>query len=192
VLVVGNIIKINRRKSWFRSGNNTDKKLLNKKRLVVAAIAITALIIIGIIIWWYMVSIHNHQSTQKYDESNSNKAIKSIITGDYSAGQSALDKSLDATTDPKEQAWLYIQKSSVALNLKKYNEAYDFAKKAEELNPDRTSAQMMADAAAKKGDNQEAISKYKLTISRITGTSGMDDLDKQELQDKISQLEGQE
>ena len=158
-----------------------------KKRLIIIVVFVL-LIGVGMGIWWYL---NNNSSTQNTDKANSSGTVESIVTGKYSDGQAALDKSINSTTDPGAKAWAYIQKSSIALNSGNYVDAYNFAKKAEELRPDRYSAQMMADAAVKKGDKADAIAKYKLSASRITGTSGMDKLDIQELQGKISKLEDQ-
>jgi tetratricopeptide (TPR) repeat protein len=152
-------------------------------------IIVTILTIIGISVWIYINN--NRKSITNNDDQTdtaSSEAVGNIISGNYDAGQKVLDDSLDKTTDAKEQAWIYIQKASVAVNLNKYDEAYDFAKKAEELNPDINSAQMMAVAAAKKGDNTDAIAKYQLALSRITGTSGMDDLDRSSIQTEIDKL----
>ncbi|MEI7539390.1 MAG: hypothetical protein WCJ36_01295 [Candidatus Saccharibacteria bacterium] len=157
-----------------------------KKRLIIIVVFVL-LVGIGVGVWWYL----NNSSTKNTDKANSSGTVENIVTGKYSEGQAALDKSISGTADPGAKAWMYIQKSSIALNSGDYINAYSFAKKAEELKPDRYSAQMMADAAVKKGDIADAITKYKLSISRITGTSGMDKLDTQELQGKISKLEAQ-
>lgn len=119
-----------------------------------------------------------------------NEASKSVLSGNYDAGQAVLDKAIQGTSDNAEQASLYLQKSSIAINAGKYDDAYNFAKKAEDLNASVDSAKMMADAAVRRGDKDDAIVKYKLAISRITGTSEQDGLDKQDLQNNIKQLGG--
>jgi hypothetical protein len=115
--------------------------------------------------------------------------VVSALASYYSSNQSALDQKLESAKDNKGKAWLYIKKSSLALNTDYFNEAYEFAKKAEALDPTTSSAQMMADAAAKKGDKADAIAKYKVAISRITGTTGMNKLDIESLQNSIKKLE---
>lgn len=166
---------------------NTRKRISLKKRLIIAAIFVL-LIGIGVGAWWYF---NNNPSNKDEGTVNPNVAIMSVINGKYKEGQATLDKSINNTTDSAVKAKLYIEKSAISLNSKDYADAYNFAKKAEELKPDRYSAQMMAEAASQKGDKNEAIAKYKLSISRINGTSGIDKLDIQELQGKISKLEGQ-
>lgn len=170
------------------------KKKKSHKKLIVA-VAILISLIIGVVIWLYLSGfisnwLHPKIQTKSPVSSVSTDAINSIISGDYAGGQAILDKNLSDTTDPKSQAWIYIQKSSIALNLTKYDNAYAFAKKAEELYPTETSAQMMAAAAEKQGNIQEAIIDYKLAAGRITGLSGMNAVDKKDLQDKIIKLGG--
>lgn len=137
-----------------------------------------------------IISPSKNQSQQvpKAAISGSNPVAESVITGDYSGGEAILDKAIAATNNIEDQAWIYIQKSSVAINLGHYNDAYDFAKKAEALVPTESSAQMIAAAAAKLGNKDEAISEYKIAISRITGASGMDEADRNSLQEEINLL----
>lgn len=168
------------------------KHLSIKKRIIIAVIAIV-IVTAGVLTWLYLNNyFSNRPVVNKQDLAivASQTAVSSIISGDYNGGQKALDGSLSNATNPKDQAWIYIQKASVALNLNKYTEAYDFASQAEKLSPDVNSAQMLAAAAAKKGDNADAIAKYELAISRITGKSGMDKLDIQTMQDEINRLKG--
>lgn len=164
------------------------KQTSRKKRFILAAVVMVLFVGACIGIWLYF---NNNSSKNNTNKANSSGTVESIVTGKYANGQAALDKSISNTTDPGAKAWMYIQKASISLNSGDYTNAYNFAKKAEELKADRYSAQMMADAAVKKGDKADAVAKYKLSISRITGTSGMDKLDIQELQGKISKLEGQ-
>lgn len=170
------------------SNNNKRSKIKNKKTLVVIVILIAVLVLAGGI---YLLLFFNKSVSDidnKTDAEVSQQAINSIIKGDYNGGQKILDDLLNRASTPSDQAWIYIQKASVAVNLNKYDEAYGFAQKAEELYPDINSAQMMALAAVKKGDKADAIVKYELAKSRITGTSGMDDLDRETIQGEINKL----
>ena len=111
-----------------------------------------------------------------------------VISGDYDGGQAALDSQLVNADDAVAQAKIYINKSSLALNLSKYDDAYTFAKKAEELQPSVSSAKLMASALAKQGNKDGAVEQYKIAISRITGSSELDELDKLSIQKKIDNL----
>lgn len=194
------------------SNNNKRQPLISrprrhfslKKRIVIAVIVI-CVISIGAATWYFVNNSKKNKSPadnqkilelaklqEKAQKSFNiyNEASKSVLSGNYDAGQAVLDKAIQGTSDNAEQASLYLQKSSIAINAGKYDDAYNFAKKAEDLNASVDSAKMMADAAVRRGDKDDAIVKYKLAISRITGTSEQDGLDKQDLQNNIKQLGG--
>lgn len=167
----------------------------------IAIITITVLLLAGVSYGiWYSIDLNNKsrikteqaEQLKKAEKSFStyNDALKVVSSGDYTGGQAIIDNSIKNTSDKVEQAKLYLQKSSIAYNANKFDEAYDNAKKAEDLSPDVNSAKMMAAALAKNGDKTGAIKDYQLALSRITGTSELDELDKQDLRDAIKQLEG--
>lgn len=165
-----------------------DKCHFTKKKLIIIAVAVV-IIWAGIGFWVCYTASHKKIVKKSYDKSSvSGATIKNIITGDYKNGQATIDESMDQASTPKEQAWLYIQKSALALNLEKYDEAYEFASKAEKLYPDSNSSQLMADSLAKKGDKAGAIKQYKITISRMTDKSGLAELDRKSIQEKIDKL----
>jgi len=190
-----------------KSPNIKPKKHSLHKKLIIL-VALVFLVSGAVAVWWYVNNRSNNQAAlvqarlQAEQAKVQEKATKSenvyyvasknAASGNYVASQAVLDKALKDVSGSSEQADLYIQKSSIALNAREYGDAYGFAQQAEKLDPTVSSAQLMAEAAAKKGNNAEAITNYKLAISRITGTSELDELDKQNLQDAIKQLGGQQ
>lgn len=166
-----------------------DKCHFTKKKLIIIAVVVLV-VWVGIGAWIYYGTLSNKKTVKpSYDKpSVSGQTVRNSILGNYESGQAIIDESMDQASTPKEQAWLYIQKSSLALNLKKYDEAYDFASKAEKLYPDSNSSQLMADALAEKGNKTESIKQYKITISRMTGKSNSDESDRAYIQEKIDKL----
>lgn len=175
------------------------KRLSHKKWLLIIMLTLV-FFGCGVAAWWHFIynrsitnqnqsqnAINKAESSQKlYDQ-----ADRSASSGDYAAGQALLDKSVKTDSSLQDQSWIYIQKTSIALNAKNYVDAYDFAKKAESIYPTENSAQLMGDAAIGKGDDAEAIKQYKIAINRITGNSEIDKSDKSYLESVIERLGGQ-
>jgi len=186
----------------LQSGSPIKKLHLSKKTIIASVI----IIVVGLGAWFVvtrtgLVSQYlNPKSSKAVDKAVQVKAEKAsaaynaayteFISGDEAAAQATLDKEMTDSSSSMDKAKVYLQKTSIAMNSGDYKNAYIFAKKADELNPTKASAQMMAMAAVQDENISEAITDYKLALSRIAGTSGMDELDKQELKDKIKDLGG--
>jgi len=117
------------------------------------------------------------------------QAVEKVESGDYASGQVILDTAVASTNDSIEQAWIYIQKASIALNANQFEDAYNFAKEAEELDPSVSSARLLAAAVEAKGNKVEALENYQLSLSRINGDSELDELDREEVRGYIRLLQ---
>lgn len=169
--------------------------LIKRILIVIAIVLILAGISFGV---WYFIDLNNKNQKiteqskilEKAQESFNiyNNASSKAISGDYTAGLKILDDAINNTTINSEKAKIYLQESSIAFNLDKFDDAYEFAKKAEDLYLDVNSAKMMAAAQAKRGNTKDAIVKYELALSRITGNSELDELDKQDIRNDIKKL----
>lgn len=173
------------------------KKSSHIKR--VSIIVITVLIIPSVMAFLWYFGLNNSSTKNEQIKllektqnsfNNYNEASKLVLTKGYEAGQAMLDGLIKNVNNNVDKADLYIQKATIAINSNKYDDAYNFAKNAEDLDPSISSAQTMAVAASKKGDNQDAIIKYKLALSRIIGTAEMDELDRQDIRNAIVNLGG--
>lgn len=111
--------------------------------------------------------------------------------GQYDEAVNNLKKAVEAMTDKNDKAFGYIQLSSLAYTNNKYEDTYQFAKQSESISPTQSSAQMMAEAAAKLGRKDEALEKFNLAITRVTGTDEGSLSDKRSLESKIAALKAQ-
>jgi len=170
------------------AGHQISKRYIFVAVLVVIGTAVVTLLLLSI--FNKPTATPEQLAFQKDAQSEAafNDAQSAASSGDYNSGQAILDKAISDSTNDADTAWAYIQKSTVALNAEKFDEAYDFAKKSEDLAPTKTSVLLMANALEAKGDKSGAIANYELAASRITSNSELDDLDKQEIQATISQL----
>lgn len=180
------------------------KKHVSRKKFWIIGAGVLAVVVVVVGIWWFMASRSGVAQTNTQKKTTQVQTEKTIAaaatvaysdasqaahTGDYSGGQATLDKVADQTTDSVAKAVIYTQKSSIAYNSGKYDDAYSFAKKAEEINPTVSTASLMARAAEKQDNKKEAIAQYKVAVSRITGNTELDELDRQELNNNITKLE---
>jgi tetratricopeptide (TPR) repeat protein len=163
---------------------------------MVLVVSAGLLVSTGLVVWLYFSGPNNNQNLQTKQEkiNSSNKLFFSAMDEagnvSYDSGQSVMDEALNSASSDEDRAHIYTQKSSLAINVGKYDDAYNFAKKAEEISPNLSSAQLMALSSESKGDIQEAIKNYHNALNRMTGNSGADDFDKQDIVNKIKSLGG--
>lgn len=166
----------------------------SKKWIIIVASAVLVGAIISYLLYFYnqnpKVDVQTSLEKAKVMDANYSDALKKSLSGDYAGSQKSLDNTIVESIGKSDEAWIYIQKSSIALNALKYDDAYNFANKAEELFPTVSSVKLMAAAADAKGNKDEAIQKYKLALSRIAGDSDLDKLDKNDLINIIKELGG--
>ncbi len=130
-------------------------------------------------------------ATVSKDQSVENQAMALSADGNGTDAQKLLDQALAKTSDKTKQAQLYLDKSSVAINVNQGQQALQYAQKAESLNPTRNSAQMIAETAENLGDKATALKYYKLELQRLQAdpkSAGPGDI--QATQDKIKGLGG--
>lgn len=117
------------------------------------------------------------------------EADKAATLGDYEQGQSILDVALKNKTTDLDRSNVYGQKSILASNNLKNEDAITFAKKSEALSPTRLTAHILAQVAEQAGDKTLALKYYKLTLERTSDQQkklSPDDFD--DLQAKVAEL----
>lgn len=172
--------------NWFKLKPKKKNRLIKIIIITIISLLVVSGVTIGILILT-RPKIPAETGIQMGTD-NPNDIANYTLNADYEGGQSVLDSQLAVAKDKYETAEIYLSKSSLALNFGLYDEAYLFAQKSEEANPTVTSAKLMGAAAAKRGDNADAIEKYKLAISRITGDTEQDQTDRDSIQRKIDEL----
>lgn len=111
---------------------------------------------------------NNTGTTSKYTPSTYDQASSIATSQGYAAGQKMLDDKLSATQSPAEQASIYTSKATIAMNDKKYDEALSFALKAEQIQPTKGTADLVAQVYELKNDKPNAIKYYKIVLGRFS------------------------
>lgn len=158
------------------------KKMFIKKRLMVAAIILLIVLIsCGIFIFVYFSFFTNPSNIiSNSDDANDGYSVSQLANqeaakGNYSAGQKIIDQELDSTIDEKDKASLYVEKSLLALNNQKYDDADTFAKQAEDIAKSKLTSRLIAQIAEADGDKAKAIEYYQVTIDRYTDSEKASD-----------------
>lgn len=173
------------------------KQLPGVTKLLVLIFSILIIAVLLIYIWvniivpnYFTPKTNVSGSLKTYEITELASIANTINTAD---AQEAFNKRVDESiknnkyTD-QEKAKLYIYQSSVAYNLEKYQEAYDYASQSEQLYPSTNSAELMADSLINLNNKQEAIIYFNKAIERITGTDLLSEKDKEHIREKIQKL----
>lgn len=155
----------------------------DKKRKKISLIVLTLMLVV--VMFVTAILINNHQINTGVKLSPSDLAA----SGQYAQAQQQLDKQATSGS-PQQRAYVFIQKSAIALNAQKYNDALNFAQQAEALTPTSTTAQLIAVSQQGLGNKQQAISYYQKAISRFKNPSEQDQADIRSYQDAIKSLGG--
>jgi hypothetical protein len=164
---------------------------MSSRRKVVIGIIVGVVVIAGVlsVIFWPTVSkvagdiISTIRGTSGNSDQGSDdtvalpeeevlyqKAEAAAENGGAEAGHKILDDKLAQTTDPKEQAALYIQKSNLASTPSggdSYAKSLEYAYKAEEIYPTYESALVIGSLSELTGDKTTAVKYYKLYLARV-------------------------
>jgi tetratricopeptide (TPR) repeat protein len=194
---VGNIIKINRRKSWFRLSNNKDKKISRKIRLIILCI-VAAIFVGGVVSGWFYMSYQRalREETRVKEAKKTSNAIYSagqlVNTGRIDEARDAYDAAIKNTDDTHQKSVLLINKSILYKREKNFEKALLIAKEAEVLEPNSSGiSSYIAQVYLEKGDKQNAIDYYKKTITLIDKNNPMAESDIKEYQDIVESLGGE-
>jgi len=180
----------------FKKITGIKHKLSSRAKISIIAASVLVTIGLAISAWFvwiqpYFQQMNNPPLTfeEKYAKIVLDTQTK-IDNNDYSGALSNIDINISNSTEIKEKAELYILKSSTAFNIDKFDDARDYALKAEELDPSVTSADLLGDSLFRMGYKTEAIDYYKKAIARIDVKTELDAVDVSHLQSKISRAEG--
>lgn len=159
-------------------------KSRNKKVVIIAS---SALLVAGLAValWFSYPLIKRQIDTYSFNSLNDEdkgaqtnevylQADRKVAEGSYDEGQGILTKALDIRTSNKDKSVIYQLKSSVALNAEKYDQALEYALKAEELYPNDDTAIVLGGVYEDSGDRINAIKYYELFLSRFEPVSELD------------------
>lgn len=155
-------------------------KLFKKKKLV---LAISAMTIIAVSFVVYNITVNkiiSYNSAKLYEANEVRDKIYTqadsvAIKNGAVAGQSELDKNLASAKTDSDKSYIYCAKASLAASItggKKYDEALEYANKAESLKPTAATASLIAGLQANKQNKELAIKFYQLAIDRLGDSSG--------------------
>jgi len=165
--------------------------LIHRKGIKIAApVALVAVALVG----GYLLSglfFGNKDTAKKPTQDYSYNSVVSDLNGsNYGPALGVIDKEIASTTDVNKLQLYYMQKASLALQLKKYNDAMRYAQEAEKAEPSSSTAVLIAKVFTGKGDKAGAIKYYKIAISRLDPNSELDQLDARDYKQAITNLGG--
>lgn len=168
----------------FDIKNNKPKKRFfhNKKNIFL----ILSLLIISVSAAAVVLFI-NYDPSQDVEEILTNSLAKSL-DGDYEAAQTTLDSAISETKNSDKKSQFYIQKSSIAIDSEKYDDACKFAEKSEELAPSVQSARLIAISSEGQKDYEKSIKYYEIAISRIVVTDEQGEIEIMSIRNAITRL----
>lgn len=178
--------------------NNLDSKVVtsasNRKTFKTAlkqAVILVVIVILALAAWLLITHNTNAKKTNSTTHVKGAQPSASDIAtnGQYAQAQTGLDNQL-STVSKQQQAAIYIQKAVVALNVQQFNDALQFAQKADDLSPTANTAYMLALANQSLGDKQHAIENYQKAIDRMTSPSELQKIDIKSYQAAIKALQG--
>ena len=171
----------NKKEHKLAKKQQTEKMFIKKRLMVAAIILLIVLISCGIFIFVYFSFFTNPSNIiSNSDDANDGYSVSQLANqeaakGNYSAGQKIIDQELDSTIDEKDKASLYVEKSLLALNNQKYDDADTFAKQAEDIAKSKLTSRLIAQIAEADGDKAKAIEYYQVTIDRYTDSEKASD-----------------
>jgi len=174
-------VSYNKKEHKLAKKQQTEKMFIKKRLMVAAIILLIVLISCGIFIFVYFSFFTNPSNIiSNSDDANDGYSVSQLANqeaakGNYSAGQKIIDQELDSTIDEKDKASLYVEKSLLALNNQKYDDADTFAKQAEDIAKSKLTSRLIAQIAEADGDKAKAIEYYQVTIDRYTDSEKASD-----------------
>lgn len=147
--------------------------VLWRKPSVMLALVVLAVIVAGAIwtisqkqafFWQGKPSASQNKDNKPPDY---NSLVVGIDKNNYSEAIRELEAQLAGAKDDKARAALYVQMSSLALKTQAYDDALEFAKKAEQLYTTPSTTAVVAKCAEAKGDKELAITYYKKAIAGL-------------------------
>ena len=154
---------------------------MKNKKLIIIFLAIISIIIIsvcGYFVYNYLVRVSSPKTNSSniskkvynLDETNTyGIAFETARDKGYNAGQVYLDDKLKLITNPKQEATVYIYKSSLAGSEfgNDQKRALEYAYKAESIYPSKESALRIAIREEKVGNTKDTLKYYKLYLERM-------------------------
>lgn len=192
----GQIIVSDNKRSWrsyFRAPRTKRGQIIT---LIIVAVLVFAGTSAGL---YYMQSEKQTQTPEEqtvpardpnrpltpYEEASS-----LAYSGKYDEAMEGLDKKIESADDDTEKYNLLLAKSDVARENEKYQQALQYAREADGLNPTRQSAILVAIAAEELSDTETALEFYKKVVERTDeDTKRVIPEDFQYYLDKIEELE---
>jgi tetratricopeptide (TPR) repeat protein len=138
--------------------------------------------------------LQQHKNAPKVDpaQASADKAQSLAIDGDYSKATQEIQQALkNPNLKPEQKYTLEFQQGVTYENQQNYSSAIAAYKRADAIDPTRSTAAAIARAAAAAGDKTTAIAYYQKAIARIPADYPLKTDTKTMYQDQIKALEGQ-
>lgn len=145
------------------------RRLTLRGRLIIVGVAIV-LLTAGVLLWANGVFDKKTDTAVKPAQnaaSATTDAYKYAYGGDYSKAQQMASEQATSATNNDDKAFAYMTQASIALNAKKYDEAKQYAEKAEAAAPSDVTASLLGDIAMAQGDKATAAKDYQLALDRV-------------------------
>jgi tetratricopeptide (TPR) repeat protein len=135
--------------------------------IVVLALALT-LAVVGVVYYFSPPKKETITAEKKVvTDDIAEGAAERAYNGDYAGAQQSIDKNVAKTSDKNEKLYGYMTQATLAMNSGKYDEARQYALKAEQAKPTDGTAELLGDVATAQGDKQAAQKYYQQALERL-------------------------
>lgn len=178
------------------------KLLAGRRRSLITAIAVVAAIVAAIGAGVLFRSMQNNDDPQTQNggsgvqledrrSEETKKAQDLALSGNVDEATKYINDQLEkGNLDDGQKYDLYLQQGVILYEQGKHQESYDSYKRAEAIKQTREISELLADAAAGMGKDDQAVQHLKDAIQRMNTNSPIYDDDKATIEDKIRSLGG--
>lgn len=144
-----------------------------KRRLIYVCAGIGVLGLIALAFVWVVRQQHSPEvhhtaaASVHFSQATAEAAVSEADAGDYEKTEQELTDQAGRVSDAVDRQGIYITQAAIALNAKKYDDAGQYAVKAEAAKQTDASAAILGDVALAKGDTTAARDHYQTAIDRL-------------------------
>lgn len=173
-------------------GTGSKKRLHFKHQKLVFIIVILVLAGVGAYLGLVAKPWINWPSGSKVSEPDYsyNSVVSNVNETNYPKAVALLDTQAAQAKDDNAKISAYFQQFSLALKMKKYDEALRYAQLADSVRSYSETSSAIAKSYAAKGDKQQAIAYYKKAISQLDQATEAGQTDTRDYNKAITELGG--